>query len=358
MKRSLAIAALPLAAVLLYLLLWPVPIDPVAWQAPPDRGLADPYLPNTLLQAARGIDLGTHEGPEDATLGRDNAVYTTTLHGAILRIRGKNVSVFANVGGRPLGIETDANGSLIVANAHIGLQRVDVNGAVTTLYGSEDAPVFANNLAIAPDGIIYFTEASRKFGALAYGDTMEATLHDVMEHGGHGRVIAFDPATRQSRVLLDGLAYANGVAINDTGDFLLVVEMNEYRVLRYWLEGARAGSSEVLIDNLPGFGDNLKTGLNGRFWLGLAAPRKAIVDRLAEKPLLRKVVMRLPRFLRPAAAMSSHVIAFDEDGTILMNMHDPEARYPTLTGVLETREFLYLTTLYGNALPVIAKRDL
>jgi hypothetical protein len=124
------------------------------------------------------------------------------------------------------------------------------------------------------------------------------------------------------------------------------------------LDGPRRGTTEVLIDNLPGFGDNLKTGLNGRFWLGFAAPRKAIVDRLSDKPFLRKAVMRLPKFLRPAAEQSSHVIAFDGDGVILMNMQDPAARYPTLTCVLETRDHLYLTTLYGNALPVIAKQDL
>ena len=358
MKKTLAIAALPLVAALLYLSLWPVPIDPVAWQAPVDRGLTEPYLPNKLLQAATGIDLGAHEGPEDATLGADNAVYATTLDGAILRVRDSSVDVFAEVGGRPLGIEVDADGSFVVANAFIGLQRVGPDGTVTTLFGGEDAPIFANNLAIAPDGVIYFTEASRKFGALAFNDTMEATLYDVMEHGGHGRVIAYDPATTQSTVLLDGLTYANGIAISEAGDFLLIVEMNEYRILKYWLEGPSQGTHEVLIDNLPGFGDNLKTGLNGRFWLGFAAPRKAIVDRLADKPVLRKAVMRLPKFLRPEAEKSSHVIAFNGDGEILMNMQDPAVRYPTLTGVLETRDRLYLTTLYGNTLPVIAKKDL
>ena len=358
MKKLLAIAAVPLVAALLYLALWPVPIDPVAWQAPADRGLTDPYLPNKLLQAATGIDLGPHEGPEDATLGPDNAVYATTLDGAILRIKDESVEEFARVGGRPLGIEADADGSLVVANAFIGLQRVAIDGTVTTLFGGKNDPVFANNLAIAPDGVIYFTEASRKFSALALGDTMEATLYDVMEHGGHGRVIEYDPATGQARTLLGGLAYANGIAISETGDFLLIVEMNEYRILKYWLGGPKQGSTEVVIDNLPGFGDNLKTGLNGRFWLGFAAPRKAIVDRLANKPFLRKAVMRLPKILRPAAALSSHVIAFDSDGVVLMNMQDPEARYPTLTGVLETRDYLYLTTLYGSTLPVIAKKDL
>jgi hypothetical protein len=68
--------------------------------------------------------------------------------------------------------------------------------------------------------------------------------------------------------------------------------------------------------------------------------------------------MRLPKFLRPAADVSSHVIAFNEHGDVLMNLQDPEARYPTLTGVLETRASLYLTTLYGHVLPVVDKQDI
>ena len=358
MKKSLTTAASLLALPLLYLLIWPVPIDPVAWQAPVDRGLVDPYSPNRLLQAAAAIDLGAHEGPEDATLGLDKHIYATTLDGAVLRIRNSHIEVFADVGGRPLGIEVDTDGSLVVANAWTGLQRIGMDGSVTALYGGDDADVFANNLAIGPDGVIYFTEASRKFSARKFRDTMEATLYDVMEHGGHGRVVAFDPATGEARTLIDGLAYANGIAISDDGDFLVVVEMNEYRILKYWLAEPRRGEVEILIENLPGFADNLKTGLNGRFWLGFAAPRKPIVDQLSDKPFLRKIVMRLPKFLRPAADVSSHVIAFNGNGEILMNMHDPAARFPTLTGVLETRSTLYLTTLFGNQLPVIAKQDL
>lgn len=358
MKKTLFAGGSLLLAALLYLLLWPLPVDPVAWQAPVDRGLVDPFAPNDLLQAATGIDLGEFEGPEDATLGPDDAVYATTLSGHVIRIRNRRAAAFADVGGRPLGIETAGDGSLIVANAFSGLQRVDRSGKVSTLYGGGDADLFANNLAIGPDGVVYFTEASRKFSARAFRDTMEATLFDIMEHGGHGRVLAYDPSTGSAEVLLDGLAYANGVAISEDGSFLLIVEMNEYRVLKHWLQGPHRGSTEVLLQNLPGFGDNLKSGHHGRFWLGFAAPRKAIVDRLADRPWLRNVVLRLPRFLRPAADRSSHVIAFNGDGEILMNMHDPQARYPMLTGVLETRRNLYLTTLYGNVLPVIAKQDL
>jgi hypothetical protein len=62
--------------------------------------------------------------------------------------------------------------------------------------------------------------------------------------------------------------------------------------------------------------------------------------------------------MRPKATPSSHVIAFNAAGEILMNLHDPQARFPTLTGVLETNRSLYLTTLFGHKLPVIAKSDL
>jgi hypothetical protein len=55
---------------------------------------------------------------------------------------------------------------------------------------------------------------------------------------------------------------------------------------------------------------------------------------------------------------SSHVIAFNGDGQVLMNLHDPAARFPTLTGVVETRQSLYLTTLFGASLPRVDKRNL
>jgi hypothetical protein len=41
-----------------------------------------------------------------------------------------------------------------------------------------------------------------------------------------------------------------------------------------------------------------------------------------------------------------------------MNLQDPAARYSSLTGVLETSDRLYLTTLFGNQLPWLDKRDL
>ena len=354
----LALSTLP-AGLLLYLLLWPVPIDPVAWNAPVDRGLVDPFAPNRLLQAATGIRLGDYEGPEDATLGHDGSVYVTTSQGEVIRIHQRRVASFADTGGRPLGIEVDRDGSLVVANAYLGLQRVDRQGNVETLLSHiGDTPVYPNNLAIASDGRIFFTEASSKFGAERYRGTYNASLLDIMEHGGHGGVFVFDPASGVTEQLLDDLNYANGIAISEDNTFIVIAETGNYRVLRYWLAGEYGGTSEVLLENLPGFPDNLKTGASGRFWVGLVAPRNALLDKLSERPWLRKVVQRLPAAVRPKAEPSSHVVAFDSEGRVLMNMQDPEARFPTLTGVLETRRSLYLTTLFGHRLPVSVKNDL
>jgi len=361
MRPALLVIASLLAVVLLYLLLWPVPVDPVAWDAPSDNGLVDPFGSDDRLKRARSVDLGNYHGPEDVTLGHDGKLYSTAANGLVLQIDpGVQVQLFADIGGRALGIETDTDGSLIVANAYLGLQRVHTDGSVESLLSELDGkPIaYANDLAIAADGTVYFSNASSKFGAKQSGGTYEGSLLDILEHGGHGQVIRFDPATRQADVIIRELNFANGVAISDDQHYLLISDLGSYRILKHWLQGPDKGTTEVLLDNLPAFPDNINNGLNGRFWIGMISPRNALVDRLSDKPLLRKIVQRLPAFLRPRAERYSHVIAINGDGEVLMNLQDPGARYSSLTGVLETRDRLYLTTLFGNQLPLISKSDL
>ncbi len=360
MRRALAISGTFLALVSTYLLLWPVPVDPVAWQAPVDLGYVDPFAPNKRLKPATAINLGDFEGPEDATLGRDGRIYVTTNSGSIIRIQNRGVSEFVSAGGRPLGIETDRDGSLVVANAVLGLQRIESDGSITVLLDKfEQQPLKnANNLGIGPNGVIYFSQSSTKFTADRFGGAYEASLLDILEHGGHGNVYSFDPASGAATRLMTDLNYANGVAVSEDGSFLLVAETSEYRILKYWLSGELQGSTEVLIDNLPAFPDNIKNGLNGRFWIGFAAPRNQLIDQLSDKPFARKIIQRLPAAVRPRADPFSHVIAINGDGDVLMNLHDPAAHFPTLTGALETRDSLYLTTLFGHRLPRVKKRDL
>lgn len=43
---------------------------------------------------------------------------------------------------------------------------------------------FADDVDVAADGKIYFSDASTKFGAKDSGGNYEASLLDLMEHGG------------------------------------------------------------------------------------------------------------------------------------------------------------------------------
>ena len=362
MTKTSVAALITVATFVLYFIAWPVPIDPVAWEAPTDYGLSGVFDRNNQLSKVRSIDLGPHEGPEDVALGRDGYLYATSTGGKILKIspRDGSVAVFATPGGRPLGIEVDYDGSLLVANALVGVQRITADGEVSDILTEVNGKplVYADDVAVARDGTIYVSEASTKFGAEAFAGTLEASLLDIVEHGGNGLIVEYTPDTGAARIVMDGLNFANGVAVSDDQQSLIVVETGLYRIHRLWLKGPNAGTSEVIIDNLPGFPDNINNGINGRLWVGLVAPRNGLLDKYSGNPFVRKMMQRAPAFLRPRPKPSSHVVAITPDGQVLMNLQDPEAHYPMMTGVLETRTMLFLTTVIGNRLPYVLKEDL
>jgi len=361
-RRTLGVVAIAVALLVAYLFCWPVPIDPVAWEAPHNAGLVDPFEANDRLQRARLVDLGGRTGPEDIAGGPDGLIYTGTSDGNVIRFdaRGTGVEVFATPGGRPLGLEFDAAGNLLVANAYLGLQRIAANGDVEMLTDSWNGRriEYTDDVAVAANGVIYFSDASAKFGAMKTGGSYEASLMDLMEHGGHGRVFSFDPATGKTDIVVDGLNFANGVAVSDDQQFLMINETGSYRVLRHYIAGPNRGTTEVVIDNLPGFPDNINNGSAGKFWVGLVVPRNQLLDDMSGKPWLRKLVQRLPKFLRPQAALSSHVIAINADGEVLMNLQDTAARQPALTGVYESKDTLWLSSLFASQVGMLVKRDL
>ena len=300
-SERFAIAGGVSVVLLAYLLAWPVPVDPVSWSAPADAGLIDPFEANDHLRHSQPLDLRDHAGPEDIAAPGDGFLYVSSAAGSIVRLRpdGSEFSVFAETGGRPLGIEFDGSGNLFVANPYIGLQRISPQGDVELLASEYDGQqlVYVNDVAVARDGTVYFSDSSRKFGAREFGGTYAASLLDIVEHGGHGRLFSFDPQSAVVRLLMDGLNFANGVAISDDQDYLVVSETGHYRIWRYWLVGEKAGTGEVILQNLPGFPDNINNGMQGRFWIGLVAPRVPMLDNMSDKPFMRQIAQRLPQFL-------------------------------------------------------------
>jgi sugar lactone lactonase YvrE len=282
-------------------------------------------------------------------------LYTGTADGWIKRVGLLNDSVedFAQTGGRPLGLRFDAQGRLIVCDAKRGLLAVDREGRVKTLATeAEGRPFrFANNLDIARDGTIYFTDASDAYGPDEY-------LYDLLEARPRGRLLSHDPATGVTRVLADGLHFANGVALSKDEDFLAVSECYRYRILAHWLKGARAGRTEVLVDNLPGFPDNLSRGEGGRFWVALYTVRNDRLDGLHPHPFAKKILSRLPPFFWPKPARYGYVLRLTADGRPLDSLHDPTGEVVhAVTTAREHDGVLYLGTLHDSWLARYTLRE-
>jgi len=348
-KKISATLLLLLILLVAYLLFYPVPVDPKPWQAAKNPGYSGDYASNDILSQLEIIDIGKDTGPEDIAMDEHGNIYVSTHEGNILRINPKNLNIelFASIGGRPLGLAFDHASNLIVADAYDGLMKIDPNGKKSQLLSEVDGvPLeYSNNLDIASDGTIYFSDASSKFGAKANGGSYPASLLDLMEHGGHGRVFSFNPETGKVTTLVSGLTFANGIALAHDESALYINETGEYRIHKHWLKGTKKGQTEVLIDALPSFPDNMTRGQDGRYWVGLVSPRSPLVDKLSDKPFVRKIIQRMPAFIRPKATHYSHVIAFDDNGNIVANLQDPSGAYPTNTSVLETDKYIYIGSL-------------
>jgi len=367
MLRSLKVIAVLFFVLLAYLLFWPVPIEPKAWVAPELASYSGDFKPNNKLAEFTRIDLGDLHGAEAAVQaptdenGQPGQMVSTTDEGWIMRWQdgSETPEKWVNLGGRPLGLAFDAQGDLWVANAYVGLMKITKQGVVSTeLTTVDNAPLhFIDDLDFAPNGNLYFSDAST-FSAKEWGGTLEASLLDLMEHGLHGRIVEYNPKTKASRVIMRDLSFANGVAVDSSGEYLLVAETGEYRVWKYWLQGPNAGSQEVIIDNLPGFPDNVHRGQNGRFWVGLTSPRSDAFDQLAQKPFVRKIVQRLPEFMHPKVQNYGVVFAMDGEGNVLKNLQDPEGNIYATTGAFETQSYLYVTSLTAPFLARYSKAEL
>ncbi|MGB7980211.1 MAG: SMP-30/gluconolactonase/LRE family protein [Candidatus Nanopelagicales bacterium] len=321
--------------------LGPAGFDPAVWVPPPAPEPVGVLAVNHALAAVEVI-AGNCPGPESVAVAADGSLYTGLADGRIVQVAADGSSVRdVATAGRPLGMQVAPDGRLFVADARRGLIAVDPRtGEVTTLADHVDgAPInCADDLAVASDGTVFLSDASTKY-------PIEQYLTDLVEHRPNGRLLAHDLGTGTTKVLLDGLHFANGVTLSPDQDYLLVAESGMYRVLRLWLQGPRAGQSEVFADNLPGGPDNITTSPDGLYWVALpGGPQsRATADPLMPHPLLRRALMRAPRPLRERFPKTGYVLALDPDGQITRTLQDPTgSRYPFITSVLEHEGMLYL----------------
>ncbi|QRY78873.1 SMP-30/gluconolactonase/LRE family protein [Pseudomonas sp. PDNC002] len=345
MKKFLGLVVLLAAALAVYLALTPSPIDPLAWTPPKAPTLTGVMEPNDTLMKAELLAQGQIVGPEDTAVDSQGRVFAGLDDGRIVRIGADGkAETFVETGGRPLGLAFDKAGNLIVADAWKGLLEIDPQGKIRVLTDSADGIPFAftDDLDIASDGRIYFSDASSRFHQPDY-------ILDLLEARPHGRLLRYDPATGKTETLLKELYFANGVALSQNEDFVLVNETYRYRITRYWLKGEKAGQHDVFIDNLPGLPDNLASDRHGTFWVALPSPRKADADLIQQLPWLKRQLTKLPRAVLPKPVPYGLVIQVNEKGEIVRSLHDTSGQHLRMvTSAKPVNGMLYLGSLEND----------
>jgi sugar lactone lactonase YvrE len=290
-------------------------------------------------------------GTEDVAIADNGLVYTGTEDGSVFSVRpdGSRVQLVGHTGGRPLGIELLPDGRLLVADAHQGLLAMEVaTGSVEHLVDSYNGRrlVFCDNAAVAANGDIWFSDSSTRYG-------IEQWRHDFIQLTRTGRLFC-RRADGSLEKHLDGLAFANGVALAADESYVAVAETAARTVVRLWLTGESAGQRDLLCEDLPGYPDNIALGSDGLIWVTIASPRTPVVDLVHRLPAgLRRLASAVPERLQPQPQRTVRVMAFDDTGRCVHDLHGEAGGFHMVTGVREQDGKVWLGSLHEPAVAVI-----
>jgi sugar lactone lactonase YvrE len=326
-------------------------IHSVAYHPPEPPAMEGPLAVNERLRNAEPIGRGQIAGGEDVAVDQFGRVYSGSMDGRLYRATlgaaGWKTAVVADLGLTPYGLKFDAAGNLIVAHHARGLISIDPNGKETVLTDSGDGPpIDFNDLDIASDGKIYFSDASSKYNGLKGNLSFE---YEILDGAPYGRLLVYDPADRSTKVLLKDLYYANGVALSENEDFVLVAETTRCRIARFWLKGDKAGTSDIFADNLPGLPDGVMGNGQGDYWVALPALRDPWTDSIHPYPFLKNLVTVLPASVWLRLGSYGLVLRLDSAGKIVESLHDPTGSVSLVTNAIEHDGYLYLGVLYGDS---------
>jgi sugar lactone lactonase YvrE len=343
-----------IALSVLAFLVWPSPIDSRAFHSGPMPELGGPLAPNRVLEACRIISVGDVAHADKLLVDDAGRVYAGDERGRILRLvpddRGDySVEVYAEPGGRPMELDFDPDGNLVVADLEGSHVLIDGSRESRRLPTLEGLPLGTAGVAVARDGIVYYGAHTERHAA---SDQLEAFM-SMLAAQPSSELRAFNPRTGEVRTLTDGLLLPVGVELSENEDFVAVAEFFAYRVTRYWLEGPKAGTADRLVENLPGMVDGLASDGRGTFYLTMPAYRNPALDWMHQRPWAKKQVAKLlPLLLGMGLSPSATpgvVLAMDESGRTLRSFQDPEGEVvSSVTGAEYHAGDLYLTSITGD----------
>jgi sugar lactone lactonase YvrE len=312
------------------------------------------FAPNKDLVGSQQFAKGNIQGPETIVFSPKGEMLAFTEYGTITEVHPDGTtSEWLYTGGRPIAGTFDKNGDLIVCDIAKGLLKIDTTTKEITVLSvrSDDDKLqynFIDDVDIAPDGKIYFSDASQipphryRNGLFTLVLT---SLLEAMEGRKTGRLIEYDPETKKSRTLINGLFFANGVVVAQDGSYVLINETFDKRIWRYWLKGDKKGTKELFTDTLPAMVDGISQASNGNYWVaGVSIDQEPGFNLISKVPALKSLVAKI--FLTDLPKLGKHagcIFEVDPQGQVVRTLYDPKGESVWgITSVTEHRGKLYL----------------
>ncbi|MFK8029046.1 MAG: SMP-30/gluconolactonase/LRE family protein [Gammaproteobacteria bacterium] len=308
-------------------------VNPERWSPAPLPALTGEFSvePGDGFINAAYLRVPTH-GPEDVTIDPQGRLVTGLSDGSIVRFDQESgqTEELVNTGGRPLGLQYDSSDNLIIADGKKGLLLLRPDGRLDVLTDQVNGTPMrlVDDLDIAADGTIWFSDASRRFGLDNY-------MKDILEASFTGRLLSYSPRTGETTVHMDGLYFANGVALGPDDEFVLVNETGTGRIHRLWLSTAKKGERDVFHDGLPGHPDNLSFNGVDTFWVALPALRSSSREKTSNSVFIRKLLGGLPASRLNVPTSVGFVVGLDVSGKVTHVLYKDPAVVSAITSVNE-----------------------
>lgn len=345
---------------------FPFPIHYVEYHPSSEPNKVVPTLiPNTFLQNITKIAKGKLFAPESILIDEEKNILYAAVDSWILQIdlKTEQVSKFVSLE-RPLGIIFDQNKNIIVADAISGLLKVSKDKTITILTNTDETGkhlTFTDDLDISKEtGDIYFSDASeiRPWWTGSSWDLKKSSNIDVATGYKTGKLLVYSPKDKTTKVLLDQISFANGIALSKDESFVLVCETGRERILKHYLKGEKKGKTEVLL-YLPGYPDNIRRSTDGSntFWIAIFGPTHTILNMIHPFPIIKRIILMLPDWLEPNLEKFGLVIQIDENGNVLQSLSDPNGKEISfITNVVQSKNKLYFGSLRQDFVGVFEQK--
>ncbi|KAK0421352.1 hypothetical protein QR680_015191 [Steinernema hermaphroditum] len=332
---------------------------------PPSR--SGPLALNSKLTNAEKMLENQIHGPESFEIINEK-LYTGTFDGKIVEITDGQITKECKIVkdcttdeecGRPGGVRRLNDDELVVADVYLGILIVNMKALthrVVLPTGTlvDGVPVtFPDDLDVLDNKTAFFSDASTKWAPSEFPNEM-------WEVNPSGRLVKVDLLTGEASTVARTLSFANGVQIFPDKESVLVSESTAVRITRVYIAGDKKGQTEVFVDNLPGYPDNIRLSKDGKtFWVGLFttrfAGRESLYDRFLNYPNVRRLILstfhRIVKFIIYYISLPKGAIALniDQQGNIVGSMQDPAGEViAEVTQVTETDDFFYFANFHRS----------